>query len=235
MLNSIPFGKLSKPFLASKHSAPSEIQFRFCTFFIWINIVPNKKSYKIFILFQQLCSIPKVKNHHLKKLRTQAFSKFPIKDMSAQQNYSSVDVSDAKGQNYRLITPTTSFSKTAFLFVLLLTEDDLYNRSMSTFSFVLTKCIHLTYLNNFGISICHLDASLLQPFKPVLTPSCNFSCISALSLVWPSRELVWEAKKITCTISFWGVQFLEPEHHRVGKHQSCHQERGGKRPEFWLH
>lgn len=32
MKNSIPFGKLSKPLLASKHPTHSEIQFSFCTF-----------------------------------------------------------------------------------------------------------------------------------------------------------------------------------------------------------
>lgn len=150
-----------------------------------------------------------------------------------------MDVSDASGQTYWLITiPTAAFSKTAFLSVLLLTPDDCYNRRTSIFSFVLTKSIHLTYLNNFRISICHLDASLLQLFKPMLTLSCHFSLTSTPSLVWPSRELVWGAKKITYTISFWVVQFLEPDHHGVGKHQTCHKEGGGNGntlQELWLH
>lgn len=60
--------KLSKPLLASKHSAHSEIQFGFCTSIIQVNLVSNMKPYKIFTPFQQLCNIAKLekKNHHLK-------------------------------------------------------------------------------------------------------------------------------------------------------------------------
>jgi len=56
--------------------------------------------------------------------------------MSTQQNYPSLDVSNAKGQNYQLITvPTAAFSKTAILSVPLLRADDSYNRSTPIFFF----------------------------------------------------------------------------------------------------